>query len=192
MKTETGRGSASAQSVDAEYVFAVRLGGQDREIAGLKVSPRGDYYAFVPYARLAEAPADIHSSYHASGKFHFRVRRRGKIHAMPETEMQLQPISVFSGVKLLLGSDVSKGGFLDLPCLGSNNGKVVLLDGDSAGFRDDVFFIRVYLVEPDHEREIPTPADLGPFVRHMEKSITPWVAIEAYQQQRTTVGGCGL
>jgi len=96
--------------------------------------------------------------------------------------MQLEPILKFSGVRLLQGSVLLKGQFLNLPPVGTNKGQVVLLDGDSAGFRDDFLSIRVYLVEAHKEKEIPTPMQVGPRLLHLERSVKPWVAMEAFQE----------
>lgn len=74
-----------------------------------------------------------------------------------------------------------KNQFWDLPVLGTNKGKLILLDADSARFRDDFIAIRAYLVEPGKDHEIPTPEDVAHSVRYIERSTMPWVAVELHQ-----------
>ena len=75
-----------------------------------------------------------------------------------------------------------KGQFSDLPVCGTNKGKPVVLDGDSAGFRDDFTAVRAYLVAPGKQGEIPSPPNVGPYVRYIEKSFAPWVVVEVFQE----------
>ncbi len=164
-------------------MIAIRFGVEVRELVGVKTTPKGDIYVFPPYARTPIPLVDVHMSKHASGERHLRVRFNGKCHPTPETKMKLQPASNFSGVELVSHNPLFKGQFPILPPLGSNRGKIVELDANSAGFRDDFLAIRVYLVEPNKEHEIPTPIDVGPRIVHIEKGVRPWVAVEVFQEK---------
>ena len=183
-----------------EFVFAIRFGGEVRELVGVKIVPKGDVYAFPPYARNPEAyarlfrkhdgytkaiipPVDVHMSKHRSGERHLTVRVDGKRHPTPETATKLQSTSNFLGVELLMPMPVFNGQFLDLPPIGTNRGEVVNLDADSAGFREGFFAVRVYLVEPNKEHDIPTPMNVGPRIVQIEKRVTPWVAVEVFQEK---------
>lgn len=199
MKDKQARGSSSTRSTDSEFVFAIQFRSLVREISVVKATPKGEFFAFTPYARVpnmvkgvthrdAHPSVDIHMSKHRSGERHLTVKLGGKRHPLPESKVELQPTTTFSGVELLSHSPLLKGQFLDLPPLGTNRGKVVLLDTDSAGFRDDFLAVRVYLVEPGRDHEIPTPTDVGPCVRHIETSITPWVVVEVYQERMPVLG----
>ena len=188
------------QSENSEFVFAIRFGGEVRELIGLKITPKGDIYAFPPYARAPEAyahllrkhygykrapvpPVDVHMSKHRSGVRHLSVRFGEKRHPTPESKVKLQPTSNFLGVELVFCLFLVKGQFPDLPPLGTNRGEIVQLDADSAGFRDDFLAVRVYVVEPNKEHEIPAPMDVGPHVAHIEKKVRPWVAVEVFQEK---------
>src|SRR5713226_7926741 len=192
-----------AQSENSEIVIAITFGGEARELIRLKTTRKGDIYVFPPYARAPEAyahllrehygytrapvpPVDLHMSKHRLGERHLTVRVKGRRHPTPETVTKLQPTSNFSGVELLSNGGVLNGQFPDLPPLGTNRGEIVQLDADSAGFRDDFVAVRVHLVEPNKEREIPTPMDVGPRIVHIEKCVTPWVAVEVFQEKPPT------
>ncbi len=110
----------------------------------------------------------------------------GRIIQPPESEVKLQPTSNFLGVELISHNPLFKGQLADLPPLGTNNGKIVQLDADSAGFRHDFLAVRVHLVEPNKEHEIPTPMDVGPRIVHIEKRVTPWIAVEVFQEKPPT------
>lgn len=176
---------------NSEFVFAVRLFGEEREILVLKVTFKGDFIAFPPYARVphllnhaigreAGPPVDIHVSKHRSGERHLRWKIGEKPIPTPETIVKLQPTAEFSGIELLIQMPLLKGQFSALPVLGTNRGTAVVLD--AVGFRDDFLAVRAHLVAPTHMNQIPKPAHVGPYAQHIEKSVTPWVAVEVYQE----------
>jgi hypothetical protein len=70
------------------------------------------------------------------------------------------------GVADLYHSGIFLHQFLDFPLVGTNLGCSLVLDADSATFRDDFIAIRVYLVEASREDQIPRP----------------WIAFDVYQQ----------
>jgi hypothetical protein len=171
------------QRGNSEWVIAIRFAGEIRELIGLKTTANGDIYAFPPLARVPVPPVNVHMSKHRSGERHLSVRLKGKRHPTPETKAKLQPTSNFSGVELLSHNPLFKGQFPNLPPLGTNRGKIVQLDADLAGFRDDFLAVRVYLVEPNKEHEIPAPMDVAPHILHIEKSVSTWVAVEVFQEK---------
>lgn len=112
-----------------EFVFAIRLFGEPREFLVVKATPRGDYFAFLPYSRIPKLPrghssqagphADIHFSKHRSDERHLRWKL-GDVHIRTrETVVRLQPTGCFSGVELLIHASMMKGQFSELPVAGS-------------------------------------------------------------------------
>lgn len=169
------------RSNPAEFVFALKFRAAVREISVVKVTSSGDYYVFTPYARLDTPPVDVHMSKHRRGERHLSVRFEGGKHHF--SRIKLQPTSSLSGVELVTHMPLFKDRFSELPPAGSNKGKVILLDADSADFRDDFLAFRVHLAQPDKEHEISMPPDVGPYLRYIEKSCTPWVVVEVFQEK---------
>ena len=144
-KDQTGPRAQPGKSVTQletlEFVFAIRFGGEVRELVGIKIGPKGDIYSFPPYARAPGAYArlsrerygyakvfstvDVHMSKHRDGERHLRVRVNGKRHPTPETATKLQSTSRFLGVESLIHMPVLNGQFLDLPSIGTNRGEIV-------------------------------------------------------------------
>ncbi len=96
--------------------------------------------------------------------------------------MKLHSPAALKGVGPLYHSGVFAFQFLDLPPVGTNQGDSVVLDAETASFRDDFIVMRVYLVEPGAEDRIPVFPDTGPRILHLVKQTTPWMAVEVYQQ----------
>jgi hypothetical protein len=171
------------------WVFAVRFLGGEREVLVLKVNGQ-NFYAFPPYARTPQGNVDTHMSWHASGERHFvaRCRNAGKWEESPEMKrdstVMLQKPAKIRGVELLDKSGVFAGMFLGLRPVGTNEGELVVLDADGAGFVDDAFFLRAYLVEPGAEDQIPVGPGAGPRILHLIKRTHPWLAVEVFQQAR--------
>ena len=171
------------------WVFAVRFLGAEREVLVLKVNCQ-NFYIFSPYAKKPPGDVDWHVSWHASGERHAvsRCRNAGKWMESPEmrrdsTVVAQRPAEV-RGAEFLDKSGVFYGRFLRLPSVGTNEGELVVLDADAAGFVDDAFFSRVYLVEPGAEDQIPVGPGAGPRILHLIKQTHPWVAVEVFQQAR--------
>jgi hypothetical protein len=181
-------------------VFAVRHLGVEREILVLKVKGE-DIYAFPPYAKEPLDGLDNHISWHRSGERHAVSRYhdgnewREARSTRDESSVNLQPPSSLKGIGLLChivcGLFVS---FTDLHPVGTNMGELIVLDAQAGGFRDDVFFVRAYLVEPGKEEHIPIAVGTGSRILHLVKRTTaPWLAVEVFQQtavsDTTTSGG---
>lgn len=166
----------------SESIFVVtgQYGNDIREIAVLKVSRKGEFFAFTPYARVSSL--DVHTSKHLSGERHLRVRLGENRQPTPETEMQLQPLATFSGVELLMGMSAFAGQFSNLNPSGTNRGEVIPFDLNTAQFRDDAFFVRIYLVEHPTEQQIPVPPNVGPRVIRFIRKTKPAIAIELFQE----------
>jgi hypothetical protein len=186
--------SSRTHRAAVEFVFAIQLLGDVREILVVKATTKGEFFAFPVYSRVpallknitgrdAVPAVDLHASKHSSGERHLRVKLGGKRIPMPQSVARLQSSTGFRGVELLVHMPLLKDQFRDLPVVGTNKGKPILLDADSAHFRDDFIAVRAYLVEPGKDPEIPTPKDVAHSFRHIEKSTMPWVAIELYQER---------
>jgi hypothetical protein len=176
-----------------EFVFAIQLAGEVREILVVKATAKGEFFAFPVYSRVPDllknttgrdaVPAvDVHASKHSSGERHLSVKLGGNRLPISQSVAKLQSPSKLLGVELLVHMPLLKNQFQDLPVVGTNQGKPILLDADSAQFGDDFIAVRAYLVEPGKDHEIPTPED-GVSVRHIERSTMPWVAVELYQER---------
>ena len=106
-----------------------------------------------------------------------------KIHpACDKAIEKLQPTDSLKGFELLFVVTAFKGQLENLDPLEGFGGPVILIDMDAAEFRDDSFCVKTYLVEPGQEDSIPLPPDAGPRIVHIEKSVTPWMYLEAFQQ----------
>ncbi len=180
-----GRSRATVTSV-----IAVRFLGAEREIEVLK-EEAGNFYVFPPAAKRPLGDVDWHMSWHASGERHHaaRVRNAGKWEKTPgirrDTKMVVQKPVEIAGAELLLKSGVfSAAMFLHLPTVGTNDGELVILDADRAGFVNDAFFWRVYLVCPGAEGQIPPGPGAGPQILHVLRSTRPWMAVQVFQQAR--------
>lgn len=191
MQSEKTVERSQGRFTDSEFVFSIRLFGEAREILVVKATSKGDFFAFPPYARVphllkhatgraAGPPVDIHVSRHRSGERHFRWKLGSNRIPMPETIVKLQPTSQFSGTELLIQMPLFKGQFPDLPVSGTNRGAPVVLD--LLGFRDDFLAVRAYLAAPARANDIPKPLNVGPYVQHIEKRVTPWVVVEVFQE----------
>lgn len=169
------------------FCFALRHLGAEREIVVVKVDGN-NFYAFPPYAKKPLGDVDGHMSWHASGERHavFSIRRgRGweKDKRMQKKSMvKLSPPPMLNGVGALFHSSIFYSRFLELWPVGTNEGRSVVLNAETAHFKDDFTVIRVYLVEPGAETSIPNSPDTGPRILHLVKQTTPWIAVEVYQQ----------
>jgi hypothetical protein len=169
------------------FCFALRHLGIEREIVVLKVD-KNDFYAFPPYAKKPLGDVDGHMSWHASGERHavFRVRRGSgwekDKRMQKKSAVKLASPPMLKGVGALYHSSIFYSRFLELWPVGTNKGISVILDAESAHFRDDFTVIRVYLVEPGAEACIPLFPDTGPRILHLVKQTIPWLAVEVYQQ----------
>lgn len=181
---DTSKRNEARRKPAVEFVFAIQFAGQEREVLLVKESG-GDVICFPPYAK-GRSPKDfgidVHVSKHRSGERHLRWKLNRERIPTPETIVKLQPTSRFSGAELLIHMPLLKGQFPGLLPAGTNSGKLVLLDADSAGFSDDFLAVRAFLVEPGKQDEIKPPTCVGPCIRHIERSITPWIVVEVFQQ----------
>ncbi len=172
---------ATNRSNDVLFVVAAKFLGEIREIVGFKINRKGEFFTFTPYARVPGS-IDFHSSKHLSGERHFICRVGKDRQPMLETKVQLQPLPNFSGIEPLMSMLSPKGQFSNSRLVGTNKGEVISLDLDSADFKDDIFFIRIYLVEPHKEELVPAPINAGPRILHLIKKVTPWIAVDVFQE----------
>jgi len=169
------------------FCFALRHLGAEREIVVLKAKGN-NFHAFTPYAKEPLGDVDCHMSWHASGERHAVSRiRRGHTwikdkRTQRESAVVLSPPPMLKGVGPLFHSGIFPAEFLGLLPVGTNKGISVVLDAKAAKFRDDFTVIRVYLVEPGMEADIPIFSDTGPRILHLVKHTIPWMALEVYQQ----------
>jgi len=164
-----------------KFLVALRLQGEQRKFCRLTADKRGNFYAFGLAQPLE---LDRHATYHESGERHFITQGesvRGE--RLKCYVVGLQPTPILCGVEQLLKSGVDRGQFQLLPLLKPSSGKVILLDADTASFRDEWFGVNIYLVEEGREDKIPFPPHVGPRVLHIERSTRPWIAVEAFQER---------
>src|ERR1700728_3003571 len=142
-------------------VFALRHLGMEREILVLKVKNH-NFHAFLPYSKKPLGPLDNHMSWHKSGerhavsKYYNGQEWREVESTRRESTVKLQPPSSLKGVGVLCHIVCGVGvPFVELYPLHANPGELCMLDADAAGFRDDAFFVRAYLVEPGEEKCVP-------------------------------------
>lgn len=165
------------------------------------VEERGNFYVIDS---ADPTSLKMHASYHASGQRHFKVE--GRIE-WPEnytphwadgfpTDVDLtkpppkhryisqsQPTSTLRGVELILGTTTLPWLFQNLPLYDRSSQPALLLDTDAAQFRDEIFFMRVFLIEPELEPDIPSAVNVGPKLIHVIKTTNPWVGIAFFQQK---------
>ena len=161
---------------------------EDRERNCRFESGREQFLCVPPVCGKPLGNVDGHMSWHASGERHavFRIRRgRGweKDKRMQKKSIvKMSPPPMLKGVGALYHSGIFYSRFPELPPIGTNEGTSVVLNAQRAHFRDDFTVIRVYLVEPGAEASIPVFPDTGPRILHLIKQMTPWMAVEVYQQ----------
>jgi hypothetical protein len=171
------------------FIFALHHLGVEREVLALKVK-RQNFYAFLPYSKKPLGPLDNHMSWHESGerhavsKFYNGKEWREVESTRRESTVTLQPPSSFKGVGLLIHVVCGVGvPFVELYPVHTNTGQLCILDAEAAGFRNDAFFVRAYIVEPGQEQRIPIAANTGPRILHLiTRTPTPWLAVEVFQQ----------
>jgi hypothetical protein len=171
------------------FVFALRHLGIEREVLVLKAKNR-DFHAFLPYSKKPSGPLDNHMSWHESGERHAVSKYydgnewREVESTRRESTVKLQPPSSLKGVGLLIHIVCGIGvPFAELYPLHTNTGELCVLDAEAAGFRDDAFFVRAYIVEPGEEKRIPIAASTGSRILHIvPRTTAPWLAVEAFQQ----------
>jgi hypothetical protein len=83
---------------------------------------------------------------------------------------------------LVLGATILRGQFQRLRIYEASREPAILLDADAARFRDDVIFVRVFLMEPSSEPSIPEALHSGPPLLHVITETQPWVGIAFFQQ----------
>ena len=169
-----------------KWLVALRFAGQDRKLFHITVTASGDYYAALRYGAYTPPgfpPLDCHMSYHPDGRRRLALKDRRRLHpACHDTDVMRQPTAHLRGVEQFAAIVGFKGQLETLSLLRGYKKPFILLDGDAAGFRDDAFCIKTYLVEPYQQHKIPLSRGVGPRILHLETSVTPWVAIEVFQQ----------
>lgn len=161
-----------------EWVVVLHFQGVSRECFRLKES-KGNFYAILA---LADAWTQFHASYHASGQRHFKAGPKGIKPSLyyPST---FQPTSALQGVELFFqAAPILRGQLQRFRIYKPSNDPAIILDADAAHFRDDVIFLRVFLLEPNSQAVIPRDLPLGPPLFHVIKETRPWVRIEFFQQ----------
>ncbi|MFZ0967685.1 MAG: hypothetical protein WAN13_05380, partial [Candidatus Acidiferrales bacterium] len=141
--------------------------------------PKGDYYA----ALLNHPPqSPLKISRHASGLFHLKGGPNGT--ALPGTlPVRREPVGIFSGVEVLVHTGVLRDRFKRLRARKKTLSNTILLDADSAGFTDDIFFLRIYLVEPGSLDRVPKPSAGELVVHRIERAVVPWILVEIFQEK---------
>src|SRR5205807_10320210 len=139
--------------------FALRLLGVEREIFVPKAKGQ-EFYAFPPYAKKPLGIWDIHISRHERERHAvMSVLSEGKWKKNPtiqkQSRVKLGPPMNIKGAELNYHSFIPRGKFLEGFPVGTNQGRLIVLDADAARFRDDFFVIRAYLVEPGAADSIP-------------------------------------
>jgi hypothetical protein len=178
----------NASTDNRTLIFGLRHLQAEREILVLKVTGQ-NFYAFPPYAKAPLGCLDNHMSWHRSGERHavskyYDGKRWNELASTRrESRIKLQPPSALKGVGFLCHIVCGVGvPFVELSPLHTNTGQLCLLNAEGAGFRDDAFFVRAYLVEPGAEDQIPISADTGPRILHLvRRAPAPWLAVEVFQ-----------
>ena len=181
-----------------ETTIVLRFLGEERKLF-LLAAGNGDFYVIFP-------GNEIHASYHDSGQRRFSDKRKVKwpenytphradgfpadvdISKRPPQHRyisQRQPTATLRGSELILGTTINMhlGTFRNLSPHQPSERREVTLDADAAHFRDDVIFLRVFLVEPGLQPEIPAAANVGPAVVYLIKHLTPWLGIACFQEK---------
>jgi hypothetical protein len=182
MATTTEHGQL-AEANKTRMLVAIRIHGEERELFCVEATEKRDFYVFLQQTHPANGltPLDRHMSYHSDGRRHWRVKQGRKTLPTPGPVWR-QPTRNFRGVELLVHAVVPCGQFQALRPLRKLHKGVVVLDADSVGFRNDVFFARAYLIEPNQEQQIPIPANSGPRLVEFLQTSTPWFAVEVFQE----------
>ena len=161
-----------------EWIVVLHFQGHSRDCFRLKES-KGSFYAIMA---LADGPIQFHASYHRSGRRHFKGGPQG-IKPSLLYPSNCQPTSALRGVELFFqAAPILRGHFQRFRIHKPSNDPAIILDADAAHFRDDVIFLRVFLLEPNSEAGIPRDLWLGPPLLHVIKETRPWVHIEFFQQ----------
>jgi hypothetical protein len=165
-----------------EWKIVLHFQGASRECFCLREN-KGNFYAIL---YLNHEWLQIHVSYHASGQRHFKVGPKGR---EPEKRFVsiCQSPSILQGVELVLGATILRGQFHGLRLYKASREQVILLDADAVHFRDDVIFVRVFLIEPNSEPHIPQALHSGPPLLHVITETRPWVGIAFFQQSDALV-----
>jgi hypothetical protein len=182
-------GAQNSSTGNRTLIFALRHLQAEREILVLKVAGQ-NFYAFPPYAKVPLGGLDNHMSWHRSGERHATSKYfDGKqwkelVSTRRESRIKLQPPYALKGVGFLCHIVCGVGvPFMELYPLHTNTGEICLLDAEAAGFRDDAFFVRAYLIEPGAQDHIPISANTGPRILYLVKrACPPWLAVEVFQQ----------
>jgi len=74
-----------------------------------------------------------------------------------------------------------KGHFLNSRLPGTN--KVISIDLDTANFGDDIFFVKIFLVEPHKKNLVPLPINAGPRTLHFIRKVKPWINVDIFQER---------
>lgn len=161
-----------------EFRVVLHLQGERREVFVL-IEEKGNFYVILPGGPFS---LKWHASYHSSGQRHFKVESR-RVKEKYLFAAQRQPASVLKGGELILAASLLKGQFQNLrKCTRSLEG-ILMLDADAAKFRDDIVFVRVFLIEPGLEPDIPSAVNVGPNLVHIVKSTNPWIGIAFFQEK---------
>ena len=170
------------------FEVVLRHLGLERRMAVLKVKWQ-DFYAFAPYCFDDSADTDFHISYHETGERHAKSIRRhpidGKMRSAPgvwpETVVHFKPPEYLRGAVQIYLSGDPLGLFRGLKSAYRGMGEQILIDVEKAGFLENPFVMKIYVVERGNEGCIPHAPDGGPRVLHFIRSTNPWIAIDVYQ-----------
>jgi hypothetical protein len=160
-----------------QWKIVLHFQGTSRECFLLREN-KGNFYAILA---LADELLHNHVSYHASGQRHFKVGPKGREPDKRFVSICQSP-STLRGVELVLGAPIFRGQFQKFRLYKASPEPTILIDADAAHFRDDVIFVRVFLIEPNSEPTIPVALHSGPPLLHVIKETQPWVGIAFFQQ----------
>jgi hypothetical protein len=163
-------------------VIAMRFQGETKRLFDIRQGAAGDWYANLLDANPLAGfpPLERHMSYHAGGERHLKIRGWPSLIG----SATVPPPASIRGVQRLLQTAIMRGQFMRLKPLRREHEGVVVLETDSAGFRDDWTNLNVFLVEAGQDDQIPQPPGAGPLVVHVHTATTPWLAVQAFQQKR--------
>jgi len=174
-----------------EFLVSIRFQGEERKFCRLKADKSGNFYALD----LAEPLLlDRHYSYHTSGERHFITQgdtvRGSRIKCYVEKR---QATTVLRQVEQLLKSGAGPSDFQTLPRMERSSCKIILLDADASGFRNEWFGINIYIMEEGKEGKLPVPPHVGPRILCIEHSTKPCLAFEAFQEKvRAKLSGVSI
>ena len=144
------------------------------------IRARGRHLYFFPVFW----PDPWHWSYHASGERHLKLHRKipKLVMGVPTREARQRPDRLV-GAEALACFTILKDSVGALPAREPLRPPDVLLDADGANFRDDAMFLRVFLLGPGGEIQVPNAVEVGPIALEVFRHTRPWIGCALFQQE---------